>query len=125
MLQASELFWPPRMVPQPQDGSLREGPWERGGTHRRPRGPGAFARRLLGTCDEATGGDAILEAGEAREGMHLGEQEPTQNLANARNRWEPREALRSVLLGCLEDRQRKVAEQPIIGVKEREGDCNT
>ena len=63
ILQASEIFLTPRIVPQKQDGSLREGPFEIGVTNLRPRGPGAFARRLLGTCDEATIGDEILDAG--------------------------------------------------------------
>ena len=63
ILQASEIFLPHRSVPQKQDSSLREGPREIGIANLRTRGPGAFARRLLGTCDEATGGDEILDAG--------------------------------------------------------------
>lgn len=124
ILPASELFLPPRLVPQQPDGSLREGPGERGVTHRRPRGPGAFARRRLGTCDEATGGDAILDAGEARDVRNRVEQDQTPNCAQARHRLEPLEALRLVLLCCLEARQRKGAEQPILVVHESAVDCH-
>jgi len=124
-LQASEIFLPPWIVPQQQASSLRAGPLELGMAHRRPRGPGACARRLLGPFDEATGGDAILDPGEVGEVMHRVEQDHTHNLANAGNRVEPREALRIVRLCCLEDRQRDVAAQPLIVVKESAVDCDT
>ena len=55
-----------------------------------------------------------MDAGDAGDVMNLVEQHQTQNFANARNRLEPVEARRMMLLRRLEDRSLEVIEQPII-----------
>src|SRR5437899_2802815 len=71
MLQASQIGLPQWMVPPQQDSSFRDGPLEMGMAHLRASGPGALARRLLGTFDEATVGHDILDPGEAGNVLHL------------------------------------------------------
>jgi hypothetical protein len=57
--------------------------------------------------------------------MHLVEQHPTHNLANAGDGLQPVERLRIRLLGCLDDRQLAIVQQPIVGVNEGQVDVDT
>jgi hypothetical protein len=124
MLEARVICLPHGMVAQQQDSRLRAGPREIRMPQLRPRGPGAVAHRLLGTCDAATGGHAILDPGEAGDVMHHREHDHTHNCANAGNRLEPGARRGLVPLWCPEDGQRASAQPPTLVVKQGQSACD-
>src|SRR5262249_61702579 len=68
---------------------------------------------------------AILDPGETREVMQLIEEPQTQALAEARDGAQPVERVGVVRLRRLQARQCRIAAQPVVVVKQRQGNCKT
>ena len=84
-LQAGEIFLPCRIVAQEQRRSLGKGPLEVGVPDFFAGRAQAFARRFLGTLDQATIGDEILHRRKAINVVNFVEQHEAEDLADPRH----------------------------------------
>ena len=109
-LSAGQRLLARRLVAEEADCRFREGPCARRSADLRAGGARALPGRFLGACDQATIGHKILDPRAAGDLMALGEQDQTQNLANAGDRLESVQGVCVVRLGRLPERQCAIAE---------------
>src|SRR2546430_12717459 len=101
LLQSSQIFLPPWVIPEEQHSRFREGPREGGVADFRARSAIALASGFLRTCDHATRGDARLHPGEALQVVDLIEPHQSQDLADTGYGLPPVEGVRVVRCGRL------------------------
>jgi hypothetical protein len=88
LLSAGQRLLARRRVAEAEDGRCRAGPCARRLAELRAGGARALPGRCLGAFDQATRGHNILAPREAGASMALVEQDHTQHLAHAGDRWE-------------------------------------
>jgi hypothetical protein len=120
VLESGERLLACGVIPPDEERRFREGPCARGLANVRARGPGACARRCVGTRDQAAVGDNILDPGETRDGLDRLPQDEAQDVANPRHRVEPVDRLGIGLRGGVDHVSLQLAEPLGIGAHQRQ-----
>jgi hypothetical protein len=120
VLQPGQVLLADRIVPQKQHGGFGKRPLQIGVADLGARKAGAFARGFRRTLTQTAIGDKILDPGKALDVMHLLQEHQAEDFANSGSGLEEGQGLRLVVLGGFNDRSLHIAEQRLVGVKQRQ-----
>lgn len=117
LLQPGEVLLPGYVATQKQRGGFGEGPLEVDVAHLATRRLLDLARRLVGSLDQATIGQELLNPGKAVDDVNLIEQGQRQDLPNPGNRAQQKEAGIVILADLVNQVELHIPDDLIVGLQ--------